>query len=84
MGHYDDQYEREARMSAELAGVEIGQVGGDHYQSSIQPIDYIKANSLGFFEGNAIKYITRWRKKGGVEDLRKARHYIDMLIQQEV
>ena len=61
------------------------QHGGSHYRErSIQPWDYIAANEIGFFEGNAIKYLTRWRDKGGVEDLRKARHYIDKLIEIEV
>jgi hypothetical protein len=57
------------------------QVGGDHYIQPIQPWDYIAANELGFFEGNIIKYVTRWKKKGGVEDLKKARHYLDKLIE---
>ena len=58
------------------------QVAGDHYKSkAIQPWDFIAANAIGFFEGNAIKYLSRWREKGGVEDLRKARHYIDKLIE---
>lgn len=52
-----------------------------HYDVSLQPWDYIAANNLGFFEGNVVKYVTRWRVKGGVEDLYKARHYIDKLIQ---
>jgi len=54
-----------------------------HYEGSIQPVEYIEANNLNFFEGNVVKYVTRWRKKGGVDDLRKAKNYIDMLIQQE-
>lgn len=58
------------------------QVGGDHYSKrAIQPIDYIRANGLGFCEGNVVKYITRWRDKDGVKDLQKARHYIDFLIE---
>ena len=57
------------------------QVGGQHYQLPIQPWDYILANGLGFLEGNAIKYLTRWRQKGGVEDLRKAQHYLAKLIE---
>lgn len=61
-----------------------GQVGGSHYESSIQPTDYIYANNLDFFEGNVVKYVTRWRNKNGVEDLRKAKHYLEMLIEQEV
>lgn len=58
------------------------QEGGDHYRSlPIQPIEYIIKNGLDFCEGNVIKYVTRWKSKGGVEDLRKARHYIDLLIE---
>jgi len=57
------------------------QVGGGHYASmKIQPIEYTLANGLGFCEGNVLKYISRWKSKNGVEDLKKARHYIDMLI----
>ena len=60
------------------------QVGGDHYRKmAIQPIQYILANNLGYCEGNVVKYVSRWRDKGGVEDLRKARQYIDFLIEQE-
>lgn len=60
------------------------QVGGGHYKDRpIQPWDYVAANGLGFFEGNIIKYVTRWREKHGVEDLRKARHYLDKLIELE-
>lgn len=58
------------------------QIGGKHYQSQeIQAWDYIAANNLGFFEGNVVKYVSRWKDKNGVEDLRKARHYIDKLIE---
>ena len=59
------------------------QVGGDHYKRGIQPWEYIEANGLDFWEGNIIKYITRWRVKGGVEDLMKAKHYLDYLIERE-
>lgn len=59
------------------------QMGGSHYLKAIQPWDYIAANGLDFFEGNVVKYVTRWRQKGGVEDLRKARHYLDKLIEME-
>jgi hypothetical protein len=60
------------------------QVGGDHYSKmKIQPFDYITQNGIGFAEGCAIKYLSRWRSKGGVEDLKKARHFIDMLIEAE-
>jgi len=60
------------------------QVGGDHYKSlAIQPVEYIHANKIGYFEGNVIKYVTRWRAKNGVADLEKAKHYIDLLIELE-
>jgi hypothetical protein len=61
------------------------QVGGNHYKDMpIQPVEFIVRNDLGFCEGNAIKYLCRWKLKGGIEDLRKARHYIDMLIEGHV
>ena len=60
------------------------QEGGSHYKKlKIQPIEYIHANGIPFAEGCAIKYLTRWRDKGGVEDLKKARHFIDLLIELE-
>lgn len=57
------------------------QVGGSHYKKAIQPWDYIAANGIGYFEGNVIKYVSRWKDKAGVEDLKKARHYLDKLIE---
>lgn len=61
------------------------QVGGSHYQSAaIQPWDYIAANNIGYFEGNIIKYISRWKQRGGVDDLRKAQHYIEKLIELNI
>ncbi len=61
------------------------QVGGAHYKDmAIQPIEYIHKNGLGFAEGAVVKYVSRWRSKGGIEDLRKARHMIDLLIEMEV
>jgi hypothetical protein len=60
------------------------QVGGDHYMDrAIQPWDYIISNDLGFLEGNIIKYVTRWKDKGGVDDLRKAQHYLAKLIETQ-
>lgn len=59
------------------------QVGGNHYKSKgIQPWDYIEANNLDFFEGNALKYLTRWKEKDGVKDLEKAIHYIQKVIER--
>jgi len=61
------------------------QVGGNHYREmKIQPIEYITKNGLNYAEGNVVKYVSRWRKKGGIEDLRKAKHYIDLLIEEAV
>lgn len=60
------------------------QVGGNHYKSkAIQPWDYIAANGLGYFEGNVVKYVTRYKEKGGLADLEKAKHYLEKLIEQE-
>lgn len=56
------------------------QIGGNHYKKlKIQPVEYIMANNLGFCEGSAIKYITRWRDKGGVQDIDKAIHFLQIL-----
>ena len=61
------------------------QISGDHYKAkAIQPWDYIASNELGYFEGNIVKYVSRWKDKGGVDDLRKARHYLDKLIELNV
>lgn len=57
------------------------QVGGEHYQQPIQAWDYITLNRLGYLEGNIIKYVTRYKQKHGVQDLEKARHYLDKLIE---
>lgn len=57
------------------------QIGGDHYKLPIQPVEYIYANGIGYFEGNVIKYVSRWKEKGGVADLEKAKHYIELLIE---
>lgn len=66
-----------------MSALEV-QVAGDHYKKqAIQPVQYIHANGIGFFEGNVIKYVTRWRDKGGIADLEKAKHYIEMLIELE-
>ena len=56
-----------------------------HYIANvIEPIDFIIANKLNFCEGNVVKYISRWRLKNGVEDLKKAKQYINFLIEKEV
>lgn len=56
-----------------------------HYKSAtgIEVIDVIEAFGLGFHDGNVVKYLLRWKQKGGEEDLRKARWYLDRFIEQE-
>ncbi len=56
------------------------QVGGTHYQQfKIQPIEFIMTNNIGFAHGNVIKYVVRHKSKGGIEDLKKALHYVDFI-----
>jgi len=60
------------------------QIAGEHYKTQkIQPIEYILANKLPFIEGNIVKYISRWREKGGIEDLKKVKHYVEILMEYE-
>ncbi len=58
------------------------QVGGDHYKNcSIQPVVYIESNKLGFLMGNVVKYVTRYSVNSNVQDLEKAKHYIELQLQ---
>jgi len=61
------------------------QIGGDHYKDcGIQPVEYIHANKLDYFEGNVVKYITRHRTKGqGKKDIEKAIHYAQLILELE-
>jgi len=60
------------------------QIGGNHYKvMKIQPIEYILANDLNFVEASVVKYVSRWRNKGGLDDLRKAEHLLRFLIEHE-
>jgi hypothetical protein len=60
------------------------QIGGQHYRSmKIQPSQFINENNLPFAEGNAIKYICRHKLKNKKEDLLKAMHYIEMIIERD-
>lgn len=59
------------------------QIGGSHYaKHKTQPWDLVDEYGLDFYEGNALKYLLRWKDKGGVEDLKKCRHYLDRLIEK--
>ena len=58
------------------------QQGGSHYlEMAIQPWEIIDKNNLNFYEGNALKYLLRYKSKNGIEDLKKAIHYIEHLIE---
>lgn len=60
------------------------QVAGDHYKNlKIQPMEYSMANGLNACQHTIIKYVTRYKDKGGIQDLEKAKHCIDMLIEFE-
>jgi hypothetical protein len=60
------------------------QIGGSHYKNyAVQPVEYAMLNNLNYCQANAIKYITRYKDKGGIEDLRKAIHNIEILIELE-
>ena len=57
------------------------QVGGTHYVSPMQHWDYVLANNIPYMEAQIIKYLTRWRKKNGLQDLEKAQHFLTKLIE---
>lgn len=61
------------------------QVGGEHYKKhkGYEPWDVVNAWNLGYLDGTALKYIARWRDKNGVQDLQKAVHFLEKLIEQE-
>ena len=76
---FDDEFGDVEAVSAMYT-----QVGGDHYSKrAIQPIEFIAANDLNFCEGSIVKYIVRWRDKGGFQDLEKIKQYVDLLIEME-
>lgn len=58
------------------------QAGGKHYKEfSIQPLEYIVKNGIDYMEGNVVKYVTRHESKNGIEDLRKAQHYLQLIAE---
>lgn len=60
------------------------QIGGNHYKDmNIQPLEFIMANNMPYCEANIIKYVCRYKSKNGIQDLNKARHYLDILIEHE-
>jgi hypothetical protein len=62
----------------------IWEKGGEHYQSfKIQPSKFININNLKFAEGNVIKYVCRHEQKGKAEDIKKAIHYLEMILERD-
>jgi len=60
------------------------QVGGEHYKDkAIQPWDYISSNNMGYLAGCIVKYVSRYEDKNGLEDLEKAKHFLEKLIEVE-
>lgn len=69
--------------SGKRTGANGRQVGASHYKSEIEHWDYVIANDIPYLEAQIIKYLTRWRKKNGMEDVLKAQHFLDKLIEVE-
>lgn len=79
-----DRAEAEDKELEHLKPALKKQVGGNHYKDmKIQVVEFCHANKLDYMQGAAIKYICRFRDKKGIEDLMKAKHYIEMLIELE-
>jgi len=77
-------YNENGRRSVEKMSTYNKQIGGTHYRRmKIQPSKFVIENKLLFPEGNVIKYICRHKYKGGKEDLLKAKHFIDMIIERD-
>ena len=78
--HYIDKMAQDERPALSALAV---QEGGNHYKDlKIQPWQIITANGLDFFEGNVVKYVMRHKSKNGIEDLKKAKHYLDYMIEE--
>lgn len=80
----DTDFARNTPAEEAAVGARATQVGGDHYaKHKIQHWDIVQEYGLGYFEGAIVKYVLRHRDKNGVEDLKKARHTLDRLIEIE-
>lgn len=80
--HQEARDERLASIQHNVMTANSKQVGGAHYKDKlIQPWDFIIANELGYLEGNVVKYVSRWKEKNGLQDLKKAQHYLQKLIE---
>ena len=71
-------------LAAEPAKPSNEQVGGSHYKDlAIQPAEYVHRNKLGYLEGAVVKYVTRHKQKAGAQDIRKAIHCLQLLLEYE-
>lgn len=74
----------DVELAQELGNASSKQVGGDHYcQMAIQPAEYAQINNLNFIEGCVVKYVSRHKKKNGAEDIKKAIHFLNLLLEIE-
>jgi hypothetical protein len=71
------------RKRSNMTNANNHQVDGNHYSSDIQHWDYVVANELDYFQAQVTKYVTRWKKKGGIRDLEKAQHFLEKYIEVE-
>ncbi len=66
-----------------ISAANAKQISGDHYKKygNLQPWDVVTHWKMGYLDGTALKYLARWRDKGGIDDLKKAIHFIEKLIE---
>jgi hypothetical protein len=71
-------------VSTQVSAADLKQISGDHYKKlDPEPWNVITAWNLGYLDGTALKYIARWRDKGGLNDIRKAIHFLEKFIEVE-
>lgn len=82
MSQLDKAIQQISLLCEDRTSVLNRQVGGNHYKHfKIQPIEFCIVNNIPYAEATAIKYLCRWKDKGGIEDLKKAIHFIEVLIE---
>lgn len=79
----DDIWGKHPRRPIKKESPKDTQVGGTHYKEmKIQPGEFIRANNLGWYEANVVKYVCRHKTKNGQEDIKKAIHYLELLLEE--
>ena len=74
--------QQESELVSEQKKALSKQHGGTHYKDkAIQPVEYAAANELDFFQGSVVKYVTRHKEKNGAEDIRKAIHMLEFILE---